>query len=214
MNICLTGNPGCGKTLLGKILAELYCSMGFLKNDNFRIVSKADFVAEYLGQTAIKTKKLLKNSLNSTLFLDEAYSLTNGKEDGSSSDSYGKEAIDTITQFLSENSGRMVFIVAGYAEDMERCFFGINPGLRRRFPWKYHINDYNYSNLKEIFKYQVFQNGWEFEENFNFSDLDTLFSQKEYFKDSGGSCLNLFDKLNKNKINDISTYIELYIDQL
>jgi SpoVK/Ycf46/Vps4 family AAA+-type ATPase len=154
MHMCITGPPGVGKTTVGKILAELYCSLGFLKSDNFRIADRSDLIGGYLGQTAIKTKKVLKDSLDGVLFLDEVYAFGTGKDDG---DSYSKECIDTINQFLSENTENFIMIIAGYHNEVERCFFDTNAGLRRRFPWRYEIKDYTPENLKEIFKYQVQQ---------------------------------------------------------
>jgi len=194
MHICLTGPPGVGKTTVGKILAELYCSMGFLKTDNFNVVGRSDLIGGYLGQTALKTKKVLKNSLGGVLFVDEAYSLGCGKED---SDSYSKECIDTINQFLSENTENFIMIIAGYKEELERSFFSMNPGLKRRFPWVYDIKEYTLTNLKDIFIYQVRENGWDFDDSLKFNNyekLESIFNNKEYFKNNGGDCLTLFDK--------------------
>ena len=190
MHVCITGPPGVGKTTIGQILAELYCSMGFLTQADVKFATRDTLIGGYLGQTAIKTKKVLKSAIGSCLVIDEIYSLGSSKDD----DSYSKECIDTINQFLSENTSNFLMVVMGYSEEVEKCFFSMNPGLRRRFPWRYEIKDYNPENLKDIFKYQVIKNGWTFEDDFNFSDLDSIFSQKEYFKDNGGSCLSLFDK--------------------
>lgn len=107
--------PGVGKTTLGKILAELYCSLGFLKTDNFRVVSRADLIAGYVGQTALKTLKVLKESVGGVLFIDEAYSLGGGADE--SGTSYSKECIDTTNKFLSENTTDFILIVAGYRRD-------------------------------------------------------------------------------------------------
>ena len=229
MHTCLTGPPGVGKTTLGKILSELYCSMGFLTTNNFKVVSRADLIAGYVGQTALKTLKVLNESKGGVLFIDEAYSI-GGNEDERGV-SYAKECLDTINKFLSENTSDFILIIAGYKDELDKYFFPMNKGLRRRFPWTYDIKDYSNIDLKNIFIFQVLSNGWTFEKDLienNYSKISDLFTKNNIiFEHNGGDTLILFDKakichsrrvFGKCKmiktilnITDISSAIELMI---
>lgn len=156
LHTVITGSPGCGKTELGKILGKVYKAMGILKHGKLNIVSRADLIGQYLGHTAIKTKKVIENSIGGVLFIDEAYSL--GNPEGR--DSFSKEAIDTLNQYLSERRD-FLCIIAGYKDALETCFFKYNEGLKRRFTFRYNIDTYTPEELKEIFFLKIKNENWK-----------------------------------------------------
>ena len=146
LHTVITGPPGTGKTELGNILGQIYLSVGALKNDIFRVVKRSDLIAGYLGQTAIKTQKVIDQCDGGVLFIDEAYSLGNSEQ----RDSFSKECLDTINQNLTEKKESFMCIIAGYPTELEKCFFSYNPGLERRFSFRYNIEKYNSQELSLI----------------------------------------------------------------
>ena len=109
LHTIITGNPGCGKTSVAKIIGNIYANLKILsrKKNVFKIAYRDDFVAEYLGQTAIKSRKFLESCLGGVLFIDEVYSLGSGSN-GEKTDSFAKECIDTLNQNLSENGDKFI----------------------------------------------------------------------------------------------------------
>ena len=186
MHTIIEGPPGSGKTEVAKILGKIYARLGFLKKDKVTSVRRSDLIGQYLGQTAIKTQKAIDSAKGGVLLIDEAYSL--GNPEGR--DSYSKECIDTINQNLSEGKGDFICIIVGYKKALKESFFAYNAGLERRFPFRYTIDEYNHSDLMNIFKKLLVDYKWEFvveekkldkffEENrkifeFNGGDLETL----------------------------------------
>ena len=109
LHTIISGPPGVGKTEFAKVYADIFVRLNILKSDKFIEIKRDDLIGEYLGQTSPKTRQLLESALNGVLFLDEAYSL--GQSD--KKDSFSKEAIDMINQYLSEKKGEFMFIIAG-----------------------------------------------------------------------------------------------------
>jgi len=159
LHTMIMGLPGHGKTATARIIGQLYQSMGVLSQSGpFKIAYRDDFIAGYLGQTAIKTRKLLNSCVGGVLFVDEVYSLGPGQADR---DSFSKECMDTITGFLSEHKNDFCFIGAGYEEDIKKCFFAGNKGLERRFQWVHKIDKYDEENLTDILLKMVKEMKWE-----------------------------------------------------
>lgn len=182
LHTAIFGSPGTGKTTVAKIIGKIYQTLGILSENTFKIAHRDDFIAGYLGQTASKTKKLLESCLGGVLFIDEAYSLAPRVNDR---DSFSKEAIDTLTGFLSEHKNDFCCIIAGYEDDVVDCFFNMNKGLERRFPWVHKIEKYTDRQLYSIFVGMIRSSEWytSFEEAFMVS---VFVQNRDLFKNAGG----------------------------
>lgn len=140
-----TGNPGTGKTTVARILACIYKELGILKKGHLVETDRSGLVAEYVGQTAVKTNKIIDSAMDGVLFIDEAYSLvTNSTND------YGKEAIATLLKRMEDDRERLVVILAGYTKEMKE-FIDSNPGLQSRFNRYIVFDDYSEDELLQIF---------------------------------------------------------------
>lgn len=180
-------------TTIAKIIGEMYKNMGILSADGiFKVAKREDFVAEYLGQTAVKTKKLLESCIGGVLFIDEVYALGPGKKDH---DSFSKEAIDTLNVFLSEHSSSFCCIIAGYEEDIKNCFFSVNQGLERRFQWVHRIEKYSIEQLAQMFIKILTDIRWKKDASLTIELITReLNEHKEMFNSFGGDIENLITK--------------------
>lgn len=141
-----TGNPGTGKTTVARIVAQIYKDLGILKKGHLVETDRSGLVAEYVGQTAVKTNKLIDKALDGVLFIDEAYSLF--VKD--SSNDYGLEAIATLLKRMEDDRDRLVVILAGYTKEIQ-SFMEANPGLKSRFNRYIDFPDYTVDELYAIF---------------------------------------------------------------
>lgn len=177
LHTVLYGKPGTGKTEVAMIIGEIFCKLGILKNHKFKKVTRKDLIGGYLGQTAILTNDIIKETLGGVLFIDEVYSLGN-KEN---KDTYSKECIDTLCEALSFHKNELMVIIAGYEDDIKECFFNYNPGLESRFSWKYKIDPYNYNELANIFNNKIEEIGWELKEKLNIDFFKNNYDEFIYY---------------------------------
>ncbi len=146
LHLVFSGNPGTGKTMIARFMARVYHSLGLLSKGTLTEVDRSGLVAGYIGQTAIKTSKVLEAAKGGVLFIDEAYTLTSKTEND-----FGFEAVDTILKAMEDSRDDLVVIVAGYIDLMEE-FIDSNPGLRSRFNKYIDFADYTAEEMLGIFK--------------------------------------------------------------
>lgn len=206
-----TGNPGTGKTTVARIMASIYKDLGILKKGHLVETDRSGLVAEYVGQTAVKTNKIIDSALDGVLFIDEAYSLVQGaKED------FGQEAISTLLKRMEDDRNRLVVILAGYNSEM-KGFIGSNPGLQSRFNRYIHFSDYTADELKQIFLLNAKKNQYTLDEEAS-DVLEEIMSSAIDHKDKNfGNARfvrNLFEKSIQNQATRLSSQSNITEDVL
>ena len=153
INFLLMGNAGAGKTRLASAVAGLLGKLGLFVYDSLAVCGRSDLVAEYEGQTAVKTRGFLASQLERVVFLDEAYSLTTWEQTSGERtlSAYSAEAVSELVAFLSQRVGSVCFIAAGYENEMLHDFLPSNVGLSRRFPLRVWLRDYSADQLLSIY---------------------------------------------------------------
>lgn len=206
-----TGNPGTGKTTVARIMASIYKDLGILKKGHLVETDRSGLVAEYVGQTAVKTNKIIDSALDGVLFIDEAYSLVQGaKED------FGQEAISTLLKRMEDDRNRLVVILAGYNSEM-KGFIDSNPGLQSRFNRYIHFSDYTADELKQIFLLNAKKNQYTLDEDAS-NVLEEIMSSAIDHKDKNfGNARfvrNLFEKSIQNQATRLSSQSKITEDVL
>ncbi len=206
-----TGNPGTGKTTVARIVAGIYKDLGVLKKGHLVETDRSGLVAEYVGQTAVKTNKIIDSALDGVLFIDEAYSLVGGGESD-----YGKEAIATLLKRMEDDRDRLVVILAGYTKDMKQ-FIDSNPGLQSRFNRYIEFPDYTADELMQIFELNLKKYDYHFGEGAKAKlqqYLDKAIANKDANFGNGRFVRNLFEKVLQQQANRLASVSNLTTKQL
>jgi len=154
-NLIFCGNAGTGKTTVARIIGHIYHNLGLLKKGHVVEVTRADLVAGYVGQTAIKTQEKVREALDGVLFIDEGYSLSQGNYGD-----FGQEAITTLVKLMEDYRKRLLVIIAGYPREIDD-FLNSNSGLRSRFLPPIYFPDFTPDELNQILHQQISEAGFQ-----------------------------------------------------
>ena len=176
-NFVLLGNPGTGKTMVARIIAQILYDIGIRTSDAFVEVDRSKLVSDHYGGTEKKVREYLDDTGSGTLFIDEAHTLF--RED--SDNDFGQEAIDTLLKEMEDHRGEFSVIMAGYKAPMMNMMKNANSGFSSRFTYIIDLPDYSEAELLEI--------------------AHTLITQKKYVADEGvdGAIIKC---INRDRIDD------------
>ena len=207
------GSPGTGKTTVARIVGRIYKDLGVLKRGHTVETDRGGLVAKYMGQTAMKTDTVIQQALDGVLFIDEAYALV--PESGNGSD-YGQEAIATLLKRMEDHRDRLVVIIAGYKDEMQR-FIDSNPGLQSRFNRYIDFPDYSGKELSEIFKMYMKKNQYTLAddaEEYLKERFDYVVEHKDRNFGNARYARNVFEKSIQQQANRLASQHNLSKKQL
>lgn len=202
LHLVFSGNPGTGKTTVARILGKIYKELGVLSTGQMIETDRAGLVAEYIGQTAIKTTEVISKAKGGVLFIDEAYTLT--PED--SARDFGQEAVDTILKAMEDHRDEFMVIAAGYPDLMKR-FLNSNPGLQSRFNTFIDFEDYNPDDLYKIFVSYCENNDYRLNNDaipLVKKHFEEIFSARDETFANARTVRNFFEKAIKRQANRLS----------
>jgi ATP-dependent 26S proteasome regulatory subunit len=230
INYALLGPPGTGKTEVAIRMGQVFKYLGILLIGNVITHSRATLIGQYVGQTADKVRSILDDCLESIVFIDEAYSLAqaSGQE---TYDAYGVEGINEIVGYLDKHRGEISLFAAGYEKEMQKYWFGPNPGMLRRMPFQLILGNYNTDELFMILKTMVYNTVYNCSKLMDGSVLDSKLTGQvlyallvkfyPYFNNQAGDMENLasaimnlyYDKLSKNNKSKITAQdiLEIFV---
>jgi SpoVK/Ycf46/Vps4 family AAA+-type ATPase len=210
-HLVFSGGPGTGKTTVARLYGELLAALGILRTGQLIEVSRADLVAEYVGQTAQRTRDAFDRARGGVLFIDEAYALAPAERAGND---FGREAVDTLVKLMEDHRDDVVVIAAGYAEEM-RQFLGAFTGLASRFSHVVDFADYAPEQLLTIVDQHAAFSGYELAPSTRAVVLD-LFTRTPHGRHFGNGRLarRTLDAMITKQANRISQLPEATTDDL
>ncbi len=202
LHMVFSGNPGTGKSMIARMMARIYRSLGVLSKGQLVEVDRSGLVAGYIGQTATKTSEVIQKAKGGVLFIDEAYTLSSKKGEND----FGQEAIDTLLKAMEDQREDLIVIVAGYDGLMDE-FIHSNPGLESRFNRYLHFDDYSIDEMMQILDLQLKKGQYQLDDEARAAVRDyivTANTSSIAFGNARG-VRNIFERLLVAQANRLST---------
>ena len=192
LHMLFSGNPGTGKTTVGRLITDIFYNLGYINQNKLTEVTAKDLIAEYVGQTAGKTFKVVKSALGGVLFIDEAYSITAGM---GVTGLYGDECIATLLKLMEDYKEKLIIIFAGYKDEMKN-FIDANPGLVSRIGYKINFPNYTLEELTQIYLNLLNENKLKITDE-ALEKLKSIINEASHFDNFGNGRYihNIFQKI-------------------